>query len=65
MTAKQLLRAELRKTLKLLTPEYLQSNSERIAQSLLESKEYIEANSIAIFLSMPIEVNTSGIIQVS
>ena len=51
--------AEIRKN---LTPEYIKTASERIAAEVLKAPEYVAAESVFIYVSMPDEPETRDII---
>jgi 5-formyltetrahydrofolate cyclo-ligase len=60
---KQELRARMKKILRGVAASDLSERSGRIARRLAATREWIEADTILCFLSMPREVETSGIIS--
>ncbi len=62
MSAKKELRQRLRKILAEILPEDLNARSLRACHRLFEQPEYIKAEVILVFLSLPTEVDTSPLV---
>lgn len=62
MSAKKELRQRLRKILAEIQPEDLSARSLRACHRLFEQPEYIKAEVILVFLSLPAEVDTSPLV---
>lgn len=62
MSLKKELRQRLRKVLAELQPQELETKSLRACHRLFEQPEYIKAEVIMVFLSLPAEVDTSALV---
>jgi 5-formyltetrahydrofolate cyclo-ligase len=62
LSAKKDLRQRLRKILGEIPPDQLEAGSLRACHRLFEQPEYVKAEVIMIFLSLPNEVDTSSIV---
>ncbi len=62
MSAKKELRQRLRKILAEIPPEEMSARSLRACHRLFERPEYIKAEVILVFLSLPTEVDTSPLV---
>ncbi|MGD2110347.1 MAG: 5-formyltetrahydrofolate cyclo-ligase [Phycisphaerae bacterium] len=62
MSAKKELRQRLRKTLAEIPPDQIEPMSLRVCHRLFEQPEYVKAEVIMVFLSLPNEVDTSAVV---
>ena len=62
MSAKNELRQRLRKTLADIPSEQIETRSLRAAHRLFEQREYIKAEVVMVFLSLPTEIDTSPVV---
>lgn len=62
MPAKQELRERLRKILAGIPPAELDTKSLQAAHRLFEQREYVKAETVMVFLSLPNEIETSAIV---
>jgi len=61
---KVLLRKNMRKKLRSMSPETLKAESQKVAKELFETKEYQSARALCVFVSMPKgEIDTTAILQ--
>lgn len=61
-STKRALRKEIRGRLKALTPELIQEQSLQVWSHLFQMKDYKEAKSISVFLSMATEISTESLL---
>ena len=62
MSVKKELRQRLRKIVARIPPEELETRSLRACHRLFQQPEYVKAEVIMVFLSIPTEINTSPIV---
>ena len=62
LSAKNELRQRLRKILTDIQPEEVETKSLRAAHRLFERPEYVKAEVVMVFLSLPTEIDTSPIV---
>ena len=62
MAAKKELRQKLRKILSEITPEEQSANSLHACHRLFETTEYLKAEVIMVFLSLPTEIDTAPLV---
>ena len=62
LSAKNELRQRLRKILTDIQPEKVETKSLRAAHRLFEQPEYVKAEVVMVFLSLPTEIDTSPVV---